>query len=403
MATFTLVLDKRRPLKNGLYNFCVRVTYGSKIFYLIISKMSEEHYKHIFIKKSMDVKSIEFRKSCNDSLVKCERIYAEMKIFNKDKFKAIFFSKEEDENENSLIMNDLFERFIKNSNNLKVTSINHYKYTKSLFNKMYPNLSILDVSTKFINDFIKKRNEEGVSPSTIESNLRNVRRVINYFMNEEPIIPNYYVYPFGKRGYSIQNLYPSKLVLSNQEIKSVIELKDFDSNKQEYARNIWLLLYHCNGSNFADLLRMKWSDIRGNCLEFYRKKTETTKRKNRKKILVPLTTELKLLIDKVGVKESEYILGKLRDGYTENMFNNKNHKLKAEINSQLEIISQKLNLSVPLRTKTARDSYATTLKRAGISKDKIGEMMDHSSSIVTEHYLASLDRETIFDINKHLL
>lgn len=85
------------------------------------------------------------------------------------------------------------------------------------------------------------------------------------------------------------------------------------------------------------------------------------------------------------------------------MFNNKNHKLKAEIISQLEIISQKLNLSVPLRTKTARDSYATTLKRAGISKDKIGEMMDHSSSIVTEHYLASLDRETIFDINKHLL
>lgn len=403
MATFTLVLDNRRRLKSGLYNFCIRVSYGSKLFYLILSKMSEEHYKHIFVKKSMDSKSIEFRKSCNDSLVKCERIYAEMKIFNKDKFKSLFFLKDQEEKEDSLTLNDLFERFINNSNNLKVTSVNHYKYTKSLFNKMYPNLSILDVSTSFINDFVRKRNDEGVSPSTIESNLRNLRRVINYFMNEEPIIPNDYIYPFGKRGYSIQNLYPSKLVLSNQEIKSVIELKDFDSIKQEYARNIWLLLYRCNGSNFADLLRMKWTDIRGNCLEFYRKKTETTKRKNRKKILVPLTEELKSIIDKVGVKESEYILGKLKDGYTENMFNNKNHKLKAEINAQLEIISQKLNLSVPLRTKTARDSYATTLKRAGVSKDKIGEMMDHSSSIVTEHYLASLDRETIFDINKHLL
>ena len=68
----------------------------------------------------------------------------------------------------------------------------------------------------------------------------------------------------------------------------------------------------------------------------------------------------------------------------------------------MPFIFKRLNLSVSLRTKTARDSYATTLKRAGVSKDRIGEMMDHSSSLVTEHYLASLDRETVFEINKHL-
>ena len=112
---------------------------------------------------------------------------------------------------------------------------------------------------------------------------------------------------------------------------------------------------------------------------------------------------MKSIIDKVGVKDSPFILGKLNDGYTEKMFDNKNHKLKGQINAQLEIISQKLNLSVPLRTKTARDSYATTLNRAGVSKDRIGEMMGHSNSIVTEHYLASLDRETVFEVNKHLL
>jgi hypothetical protein len=61
------------------------------------------------------------------------------------------------------------------------------------------------------------------------------------------------------------------------------------------------------------------------------------------------------------------------------MFDNKNHKLKGQINAQLEMITQKLNLSVSLRTKTARDCYATTLKRAGVSKDKIWEMKDHSS------------------------
>lgn len=402
MATFTLVLDQRVKLKGGLFNLSIRVINGKEQFYLNLCKMNKEQYHHIFIRKGMDSKSIEFREKCNEALIRSERLFLQIRPFDKKKFRSQFFKNEEKTTE-SLLLSDLFDRFVTNYSSLKITSQKHYKYTKLLFDGLAPNLSVLDVTPGFINDFIKKRNEQGVSPSTIESNLRNLRRIINYFINEEPIIPSTYVYPFGKRGYSIQNLYPSKVVLSNDEIKTVIDLDEFDSNKQEYARDIWLLLYRCNGSNFADLLRMKWTDIRGNCLEFYRKKTETTKRKNRKKILVPLTEELKNLIDKIGDKNSIYILGKLKEGYTEKMFDNKNHKLKAQINAELELLSKKLNLSVPLRTKTARDSYATTLKRAGVSKDRIGEMMDHSSSLVTEHYLASLDREEVFEINKHLL
>jgi integrase len=402
MATFTLVLDTRSKLKSGKYNLSIRVINGKEQIYLNLAKMTEEQYNRIFVKKSMDASSIEFRKKCNENLTKSEKLYTDVKPFNKQKFRLLFFQKEI-EKKDSLLLKDLFDRFITNYTTLKITSQKHYKYTKLLFEKFSPNASVIDVNLSFINQFVKERNNEGVSQSTIESNLRNLRRIVNYFISEEPIIPNNYQYPFGKRGYSIQNLFPSKLVLTNDEIKSVINLKDFDSQKEEYARDIWILLYRCNGINFADLLRMKWSDIRGGCLEFYRKKTETTRKTNRKKIMVPLTKELKSLIEKVGVKGSPFILGKLNDDYTEKMFDNKNHKLKGQINAQLEIISQKLNLSVPLRTKTARDSYATTLKRAGVSKDRIGEMMGHSNSIVTEHYLASLDRETVFEVNKHLL
>jgi hypothetical protein len=44
-----------------------------------------------------------------------------------------------------------------------------------------------------------------------------------------------------------------------------------------------------------------------------------------------------------------------------------------------------------LRLKTSRDSYAATLKHYGRSMEKIGEMMGHSNSQVTENYMASLD------------
>ena len=68
-----------------------------------------------------------------------------------------------------------------------------------------------------------------------------------------------------------------------------MDLKEFDSPEQEYARDIWLLLYRCNGSNFADLLRMRWSNINRKDIRFYRQKTETTRKKNVKQIIVPRT------------------------------------------------------------------------------------------------------------------
>ena len=73
------------------------------------------------------------------------------------------------------------------------------------------------------------------------------------------------------------------------------------------------------------------------------------------------------------------------------------------LNRNLSEISRKLNLSIPLKLETARDIYATILKRGGKSKDQIGEMLGHSNSVVTEHYLGSLDIEKTFEINEVLL
>lgn len=56
-----------------------------------------------------------------------------------------------------------------------------------------------------------------------------------------------------------------------------------------------------------------------------------------------------------------------------------------------------------LKLKTARDPYTTPLKRAGRSKDEIGEMLGHSNSIETEHHLASLDIDKTFEINENIL
>lgn len=403
MATFNLVLDTRVVKKNNEYNLSIRANIGIKQVYVHISKMTKEKYHQIFVKKTMDHKSIEFRKQCYGLLSKAEAVYKEMKPFDPKKFRSLVIGKEGYGSEESLLLSNLFRRFVDNQTTLKQRTIDHFNYSRSVFSRYRPNLNILEVNANFISKFVRDRLDSGITLSAVNSNLRDLRRVVNYFCTEDPILPSNYKYPFGKGGYSIQNFFPRKLVMSNDEIKSVIELDEFDSPEQEYARDIWVMLYRCNGINFVDLFRMRWDNIKGDYLIFFRKKTETTRKNNVKEIVVPITTDLKKLIEKIGVKDSPYILGKLKDGYSEASFENKNHKWKKILNRELAVISEKLNLSVPLRLKNARDSYASTLRRAKVSKDDIGDMLGHSNAIVTEHYLSSIDLETTFDINKHLL
>ena len=163
----------------------------------------------------------------------------------------------------------------------------------------------------------------------------------------------------------------------------MIDYTSFETTEQEYARDIWVFLFRCNGINFADLLRMRWDQIQGNFIMLTRMKTETTRKNNIKQIVVPINKQMRKSIDKIGNKNSPFILGELNEGFKENTFVNKSHKMRQTLNRNLSEISRKLNLSIPLKLETARDIYATILKRGGKSKDQIGEMLGHSNSVVT--------------------
>ena len=162
------------------------------------------------------------------------------------------------------------------------------------------------------------------------------------------------------------------------------------------------LLYRCNGINFIDAFLMKWEFIQGDYIVFYRRKTETTRRNNLKPIEVPLDSSILSIIEKWGDKNSLYVFGLMKDDKGETYMYNKVAKIKKRINKSLKVVSTILELSLPLTIKTARETYATTLLRGGISKDEIGEMLGHSNSIVTEHYLAGLEKEKKKKINSVL-
>ncbi len=113
---------------------------------------------------------------------------------------------------------------------------------------------------------------------------------------------------------------------------------------------------------------MRWDNIQGDYLIFFRKKTESTRKNNIKPITAPITFKLQEIIDKVGVTDSPFILGLLKEGYSETTFENLSHKVRSNLNKELLEISTKLKLSVPLKLKSARDCYASTLKTGKSTK-----------------------------------
>jgi integrase len=405
MPTFHLELDKRVKLKNDRYNLCVRLGRGNDIMYLKIIPLTEDQFQKVFVKKVIEPKIAKFREECNQFLSKCETTYADMKPFNKKEYrKLVYGKKDEDEGSpDTLLLKDLVKLYIESHPRSKLKTKTMYQTAINSLVEYNEGILITDITPTLLMEFEKSKRLKGYSQATISCYMRHLRGVINHFMYVDKRIPKDNQYPFGRAGHTIRNFRNRKQVMSNAEIQKVVEFSDFENKDWEYARDIWLILYRANGMNYADLLRLRWTDIRGKYIVFTRMKTENTRKNNVRDIVVPLEPKLRQLIDKHGNIDSPFILGVLKEGYDEKTFRDKKDWQQKKLNKCLKYISEKLGLSVDLRLKTSRDSYATTLKRMGKSRDEIGEMMGHSTSQVTDHYLASLDMDKTWGINEGLL
>lgn len=399
MATFNIKLDTRNKLKDDRFNLVIRVFEENTFVDLKIERLTERQYYQIFIKNVTDPKSVEFRRRTNELKSFVEELYHQIGYLNKDRLREHFYSRS-NRPKKSLLLRDLFEFYITNSKK-KLKTVKRYQYTLNVLEKYKSNLLATDITVDFLNEFERDRIKKKITPATISGNLRDLRSIINFFTHKEPLLPDNYKYPFGKGGYSIKSSFSTKKVLSANEINRILDFS-CDNDELVYARDIWELLFRCNGINFIDAFLMKWVYIQGEYIVFYRRKTETTRRNNVKPIEIPLDPSILSIIEKWGDKNSSYVFGLMKEEKDETYMYNKVAKLKKKINRSLRIVSSILELSLPLTIKTARETYATTLLRGGISKDQIGEMLGHSNSIVTEHYLAGLEKEKKKKINSVL-
>ena len=404
MATIKLTLDKRTQNKDKTFPVRLYVYTNCKVSFINLNaNLSEKEYKEIF-EKTPTGKRLEYRRNFEVFVNKAIDIHRNMNEFNLSEFKKLLFAKSEKEKNETTSLSSLFENYINaRGSKLGLKTLVMYKTALNCILRFKPDAKLEDVTIQFLEDFEVWYNNahKTKSNSSVGIHLRNLRAVINKVKDDEAL-PFGFKYPFGKGKFSIKNIVKPKQTFTENEIKAIIKLNQFHSAEEMKARDLWLMQYYCNGINLNDLVRLRWDNMVGNCFVIQRQKTKNTNSARPVFIRIPLVDNLKVLIEKIGKKNSPYVLGFLSEQMSESQILEKKRRVAKIMNANIKTIGKRLNLSIELLSETSRDAYATTLKKNGRSIEEIAEMLGHSSITCTRNYLAQFEENQIHSINQGL-
>ena len=249
--------------------------------------------------------------------------------------------------------------------------------------------------------FLKKG---GKAKNTIGIRFRSLRALYNKAMADEVVKKDYY--PFDSFKVSQFHEQTKKRAIKREDIQRIIDLDlrtitNYRSPYLELGRDLFIFSYLSCGINLTDIARIRYSDIFNGRLEYHRKKTK-------KLISCKLQEPALKIIEKYRKKNAtsaDYIFPILdrKVHKTETQIRDKVRKANKATNKALHKIESKLGLPIDLTTYVARHSFATVLKRSGVSTSIISESLGHSSEKVTQYYLDSFENEQIDNAMMNLL
>jgi len=169
----------------------------------------------------------------------------------------------------------------------------------------------------------------------------------------------------------------------------------------EFARDIFLFSYFSAGINFKDIATLRYVDMEEDRIFYRRHKTG-------KAVTCRLHPQAKEIIAKYTRSEAiqeDYIFPILDRCIhrTEQQIHNRVHKVLRKVNRELKVLGELIGLHTPLTTYVARHTYATVLKRSGVSVALISESLGHSDLSTTQIYLDSFENSQIDAAMQHLL
>ncbi|MEI6747806.1 MAG: site-specific integrase [Bacteroidota bacterium] len=256
-------------------------------------------------------------------------------------------------------------------------------------------LLLSDFTTDFLKKYAAWMEKEKKSPTTTGIYLRAVRVAYNKAMKKGLVTPE--KYPFGKRSdekFPIPNGANVKKALTIKQVGDIANCKLEVGSVIRRYRDYWLFCYLANGMNVKDMAQLKYKNIDQDKLTFIREKTRRETASNPKIITVVITHLVARIIKEWGNNPAEpesYIFPILEVGATPV----RQYKLIQQetkmINTYIAIVAKKVKIKEKVTSYVSRHSFATVLKRSGVSTEFIKESLGHSNLATTEKYLAGFE------------
>lgn len=290
--------------------------------------------------------------------------------------------------------------FLKHISSLKAQKRSGYSasiqqvYNSLIKYNQHLNIYFSDIDIAWLRNYELWLREEGLKDNTIGIRFRTLRTMYNLALDEGIVKVEYY--PFKKFKVSRLHQKTAKRSLTKDDIKKVINYSTSSkSSYRELAIDLFTYSYVMGGINFVDMAYLTKDNIYNNQLVYSRRKTK-------KLIKLPIHNQANRMHEKYN--GDKYIFPILSEYHkTEQQRINRVHKVITKVNRELKAIGEELKLSIELTTYVARHSYATVLKRSGVSTSIISESLGHSSEKTTQIYLDAFENSQIDEAMKNLL
>ena len=254
------------------------------------------------------------------------------------------------------------------------------------------NISFREIDCVWLKRYEEWLHARGCKDTTISQLFRTLRSVFNKAIEQDVIKQD--VYPFNRFKINKFDIHTEKRSISKEEVQRILALELSDSGfYMGLAKDLFLFSYFGAGINFSDIALLRFCDLKDGRVCYVRKKTG-------KPISFPLNDISAKIVEKYASpfgSDSDYIFPILDAAVhkTEQQKRDRIRKTLKKVNRELKTLGEMIGLEMPLTTYVARHTYATVLKRSGVSVALISESLGHSDLSTTQIYLDSFENSQI--------
>lgn len=401
--TVKIVLMKHKILQNGEYPIALRVTFDRKSRYFVLKDESKTLSCKVN-KWSMEFGRYNRGKDSNSLLTAYEN--KTTKVLDNLSDTDFTFSRFEDKYFRKQKRIDVFGYFNECIDKLKSdNSLGTAECYRNSLNRIREftrdrKITFQDIDLNFLERFESHFRNKGNNANSISIYLRTLRAVYNRAIKDNHV--SHDLYPF--RYFKIRSGYAPKRALSkdsiNQLMKHIVEKGSF----KWHSLNYFIFSYLCRGINFKDIANLRWKEnIVGDKLYYVRFKTVHTKSAPEPTI-IKIEPEIAQILSHYSSNDP-YIFPILEPGLSEITKRHRTRDTLKKVNKQLKEIAKEVGLQEAdqLTFYWGRHTFATVLKRSGVSTAIISEALGHSNEKTTQAYLDKFENEQLDETYKHLI